>query len=68
MKTKISKSDFDFIASNFGAYIVTYTSPLTKKCFCNRITDMELIDLTKNSLEPKQTHLEQLKRIIKQGL
>lgn len=48
----VQKSDFTFVAVGHGHYHVTYTSPQTKKKWSKTITDMELIDATKNSQEP----------------
>jgi hypothetical protein len=61
MKT-IEISDFEFRIDGYGAYKVTYKSPLTGKKWTTRITDMQLIDVTKNSDDPKKKDLEMLKR------
>jgi len=63
--TTINISDFSFSFSGYGAYNVTYTSPVTGKEWTNRTTNMPLIDATKNADEPKKCDLEQLKRICK---
>jgi hypothetical protein len=60
MKTQIT--DFTFYFAGYGHYKVTYTSPKTGKKYTTTTTDMELIDATKNSDEPKRKDLEQLKR------
>lgn len=66
MKTKKNKiTDFSFLPSGYGHYRVTYTSPLTGKSWTTVTNDMPLIDETKNADEPKQTNLNQLKRICK---
>ena len=65
MTQKVKISDFSFIPSGYGAYIVTYTSPLSFKKWSKRITDMEIIDLTKNADFPKLKDLNQLRRIVK---
>lgn len=61
MKTRIQKTDFDFRPAGYGRYDVTYTSPATGKQWTAEITDMELIDATKNADEPKVRDLEALK-------
>jgi len=65
MKTKICRSDFTFLPEGFGAYNVTYRSPKTGKEWKKRITDMCLIDETKNSDESTRASLERLRRICK---
>ena len=65
MKTKITKSDFYFLFVGHGVYKVTYTSPKTNKKYARIITDMEIIDLTKNEDTPKLKDLTTLKRICK---
>lgn len=56
---------FTFIFVGYGQYRVTYTSPNTGKSLAATITDMTLIDKTKNSECPKRTDLERLKKAIK---
>jgi len=63
MKTTLR--DFDFTFAGYGHYKVTYTSPVTGKQWSRTITDMELVDNTKNSDEPKRKDLEMLKFICK---
>lgn len=65
MKNRIDKTDFRFRPSGFGQYDVTYTSPATRKRWTAHITDMELIDRTKNEDVPKRKDLEMLKYIVK---
>lgn len=65
MKKQISKYDFCFRPSGFGQYDVTYTSPATRKNWTAHVTDMELIDRTKNEDFPKRKDLEELKRTVK---
>ena len=65
VRNKVSISDFRFIFLGKGAYNVIYTSPITGKMWKIRITDMPLIDLTKNSDSPKRKDLEALKAICK---
>jgi len=65
MKTTIKKTDFDFTFTGYGHYKVTYTSPVTQKKWTKTITDMPLIDATKNSDSPKKCDLIDLKKIVK---
>ena len=65
MKRIIDLSDFDFKFAGYGHYKVTYTSPITAKKWSKITTDMPIIDLTKNSDNPKRKDLEILKRICK---
>ena len=65
MKTTISTSDFTFEFKSYGHYQVTYTSPITGKQWTKLITDMTLIDATKNCDNPKIKDLEFLKKIVK---
>lgn len=59
------RTDFYFQFKGAGHYKVTYTSPVTGKQWSKLVTDMPLIDLTKNSESPKKKDLEELKRIVK---
>lgn len=68
MKTKTQLSDFNFIQSGYGHYKVTYTSPVTRKQWSTTVSDMTIIDATKNANEPKQKDLEVLKQICKNRL
>lgn len=61
----MNKSDFYFKFSGAGHYNVTYTSPNTGKQWTKLITDMPLIDETKNTDEPRKKDLEHLKRLVK---
>lgn len=63
-REKILISDFVFVPEGDG-FKVTYTSPFSNKQWTETITDMELINLTKNEESPKRTHLERLKRACK---
>ena len=65
MKTTISITDFTFRCTGYGHYQVTYTSPNTGKEWTKTITDMPLIDATKNADEPKKRDLNALKSLIK---
>lgn len=56
---------FTFVFVGSGQYRVTYTSSNTGKSWAATITDMTLIDKTKNSECPKRTDLERLKKAIK---
>lgn len=64
-RTKTNIWDFDFQQKGYGRYEVTYTSPVTGKKWSSEITDMELIDATKNACDPKRCDLEQLKMVCK---
>ena len=63
---KISKSDFDFRFHGHGHYFVTYFSPKTNKSWSAIITDMTIIDATKNSDEPTIKNLNHLKWLCKE--
>ena len=66
MKTqKTSINDFYFLFVGYGIYKVTYISPKTSKKYARIITDMQIIDLTKNEDNPKLKDLNTLKRICK---
>lgn len=65
MKTKIQVSDFSFQISGYGHYRVTYTSPATGKKWSTTVSDMTIIDATKNADEPKRKDLEMLKWMCK---
>jgi hypothetical protein len=58
---KISISDFSFEPTGYGRYKVAYTSPITGKTWETAVTDMTVIDATKNADEPKKKDLENLK-------
>lgn len=65
MKTRISIYDFNFQVAGYGHYKVTYTSPATGKQWSTTISDMTIIDATKNAEEPKLKDLEALKWMCK---
>lgn len=65
MKTTISISDFSFRFSGYGHYKVTYKSPVTGREWSKTVSDMPLIDATKNAEQPKIKDLDALKRIVK---
>lgn len=65
MKTKTSIYDFSFSPVGYGRYLVEYTSPSTGKRWWAHVTDMCLIDATKNSDNPKIKDLNSLKRLCK---
>lgn len=50
--TKIDYSNFDFERAGYGCYKVKYTTPHRGDYYIAKITDMELIDDTKNADEP----------------
>ena len=66
MKT-ISVYDFSFKLIGYGVYRVCFESPVTSKKWYATITDMTLIDATKNSDNPKVKDLIALKRACKNG-
>ena len=57
--------DFNFRPQGYGAYLVEYISPNTSKIWKKVITDMQVIDATKNAEYPKIKDIEQLKRLVK---
>lgn len=64
MRTTIN--DFRFIFVGRGAYNVTYESPVTHKAVTKYVTNMALIDDTKNEgFTAKQKDLETLKKLCK---
>jgi hypothetical protein len=65
MKNSIKIIDFDFKFKGYGHYKVDYKSPITGKIWSCVTTDMELIDCTKNTDDPKKVDLIKLKRICK---
>lgn len=65
MKRGISISDFVFEFAGYGHYKATYTSPVTGERWSRTISDMTIIDATRNSDEPNAKDLERLKRICK---
>ena len=67
MTTNISISDFTFIASGYGHYKVTYTSPTTLKTWSVTTNNMPLIDATKNEDSPKVKDLISLSQLCKQN-
>lgn len=66
MKTK--KSDFTFTPAGYGHYNVIYESPATGKQWKATISDMPLIDATKNEPEPKTKDLDVLKWRVKNAV
>lgn len=67
MKTKTQLSDFNFIQSGYGHYKVLYKS-CNGKQWIAIVSDMTIIDATKNADEPKRKDLERLKQICKNRL
>lgn len=63
MKTSIH--DFSFVQLGYGKYRVIYESPQPGKLWSVVITDMTIIDATKNSDSPKIKDLNSLKRLCK---
>lgn len=62
---KLEIVDFSFKFAGYGHYKVTYTSPKTGKQWSKLITDMEIIDATKNAEYPKRKDLDLLKQMVK---
>lgn len=65
MKKTIELTDFSFLFEGHGVYKVFYKSPKTNRLWFKITTDMELIDATKNSDNPKQKDLQILKNLCK---
>ncbi len=65
MKTRISIYDFNFQVAGYGHYKVTYTSPVTGRQWSTTVSDMTIIDATKNVDEPKRKDLDALKWMCK---
>ena len=65
MKTSLTKSNFKFLPSGYGCYRVTYTSNSGRVVISSRITDMCLIDCTKNSDNPRLKDLVSLRSAIR---
>lgn len=62
-KSEITDFSFKFVC--YGHYKVTYTSPKTGKQWSKLITDMGIIDATKNAEYPKRKDLDLLKQMVK---
>lgn len=65
---RLSINDFRFKLTRYGRYEVTYTSPKIGKQWKASITDMKLIDDTKNAEEPRQFDLRRLLYHVKHGV
>ena len=65
MPNRTELSEFTFKFSGYGHYKITHKSPKTGKESVCVTSNMTLIDATKNSENPKQKDLNQLKRICK---
>jgi hypothetical protein len=65
MKKNLHITDFRFEPAGHGHYWVTYTSPVTNKSWRRLISDMTLIDDTKNEESPRMSRLEDLQRTVK---
>lgn len=63
MKTLIT--DFRFEFAGYGHYRVTYTSPISGKQWSTVISNMGLIDSTKNADKPRQRDINLLKNLCK---
>lgn len=65
---RLSINNFRFKLTGYGRYEVTYTSPKIGKQWKASITDMSLIDDTKNAEEPRQYDLRRLLYLVKHGV
>lgn len=65
MVRKIKKSDFKFLTCGFGVYWVCYFTPIKLKAYSCNVSDMELLDKTKNAQFPKTKDLRELRTYIK---
>lgn len=65
---RLSINDFQFKPTGYGRYEVTYTSSKIGKQWKTTITDMSLIDDTKNAEEPRQFDLRRLLHLVKHGV
>lgn len=65
MKTRMDLTGFTFSFQGSGHYLVYYTSPVTGKTWRRLVTDMTMIDSTKNAEYPKRKDIEHLKRYVK---
>lgn len=63
----ISRHDFQFLPVGHGRYKVTYFSPKTGKSYSAEVTDMTIIDATKNADKVMIKDLKTLKAICKRG-
>ena len=64
-RNKIHITDFTFEFAGYGHYKVTYKSNSRSRHWIKLITDMTIIDKTKNAEDPKTVHLNTLKKIVK---
>lgn len=70
MKERITKSQFTFIPHGYGSYQVIYQSAYDSRIgryWLRTVTDMELIDATKNTEDPNTADLLALRREVKRG-
>ena len=58
-------SGFEFRFKSSGCYQVTYTTPNRGDYWVADITDMELIDFTKNAEWAKKKDIEHLRSVVK---
>lgn len=56
---------FDFRFAGFGQYVVTYITPICGDFWRARITDMSLIDETRNADEPTAAAFHRLRDVVK---
>lgn len=62
---KIEKSQFRFRFTGHGHYLVDYMTANDRLRYSRTITDMQIIDATKNEEYPKQKDLKELRRQVK---
>lgn len=66
MRYKVNSNNFNFSFAGYGHYKVTYTTG-RGDYWIKLITDMQLIDATKNADEPKTIAWHRLRRAVQQG-
>lgn len=62
---KMNINDFKFEMTGYGLYRVIYTTPVRGDYWSAIISDMLLIDNTKNAEEPTQSAMKWLRRSVK---
>lgn len=58
----ISLTDFSFVKDSCGHFFVRFTSRNTRKSWVALVTDMTMIDSTRNSEDPRRADLVRLRR------
>lgn len=64
---KLDLSGFTFKFAGYGHYQVIYQTPIRGDWWSAVISDMTLIDATKNSDNPKAKDIKALRAIVKRG-